>query len=300
MSAPVVRPLFSTLFSLTALVALATPVSVRAEQFVAADINYRHERTLRDSHHYEKLDGKFRNWVSPINYAKGKAVVRLEVKTKPNETTPAKYQVCFAVSPSYACTDQAPTFTKPGVYTWETPVERFFQSNQVNWSQVQETISFIGKDTQNRKPSQDNFGDQSANYFPMDLRVTVTLVSPGATYVDPTTPSQPPPTEPQNPTPTEPTSPTPTEPTPETPGTELPSAPSEPGTSAPSDDGNGTPVAASPEAPLTGTPHPDDVAGGCNAGAWSLSWAAALLALVWLSARRPVAVKVRNRPTRRR
>jgi hypothetical protein len=126
------------------------------------------------------------NWVSPIDYSHGTAVVRLEVFTKPT-TTATRFQICFEGSPSYACTNQAPAYTTTGVYTWSTPFPNFYQYSSVNWAQGVRDIALILKDTSNGKPAPENVGaTESAKYMPTNLRVTVTLVSPGSTYVDPT------------------------------------------------------------------------------------------------------------------
>ena len=172
--------------SFAALVLLSSASSLAA-QVVVTELTYTHSgTTTRDSHMtLSPLPGTPANWVSPVDYTQGTAVVRLEVFSKPT-TAATRFQICFEGTPSYACTDQAPAYTTPGVYTWTTRFTNFYQFNQVNWSQGVRSISLILKNTTNGKPSPENVGaTESARYMPTDLRVTVTLVSAGATYQPP-------------------------------------------------------------------------------------------------------------------
>lgn len=160
----------------------------RADQVTVVDVTYEHSaETTFDSHLIvDASPDTPRNLRSPVDYASGSTVVRLEVFTKPSDV-PTRFQVCFNASPTYACTDQSPPYTTTGVYTWETPFSRFWQGDAVDWSRgLGRTVSLILKDTRNRKPAPENVGRETAAlYMPTLLRVTVTLVSPGATYVPP-------------------------------------------------------------------------------------------------------------------
>jgi MYXO-CTERM domain-containing protein len=104
--------------------------------------------------------------------------VRLEVKTKPG-ATPTKFQVCFEANPSYACTNQSPTYTATGTYEWTTPFADFYYGGTVNWNEGVEKVALILKDTMNNKPQ------GNPMYVPTDLRVVVTIISPGASFVPP-------------------------------------------------------------------------------------------------------------------
>lgn len=175
--------------SFAAVVFLSSASSLAA-QVVVTELTYTHSgTTTRDSHMtLSPLPGTPSNWVSPVDYTQGTAVVRLEVFSKPTNAA-TRFQICFEGTPSYACTDQAPAYTTPGVYTWTSRFTNFYQFNQVNWSQGARRISLILKNTTNGKPSPENVGaTESARYMPTDLRVTVTLVSAGATYQPPPAP----------------------------------------------------------------------------------------------------------------
>ena len=174
--------------SLGVLAVLSLAAPARADQVVVTDVTYEHSATTTHDSHLivDALPETPASLRAPVDYASGTAYVRLEVLTKPSDA-PTRYQVCFNASPTYACTDQAPPYTTTGVYTWATPFDRFWQGELPDWSRgLGSTISLILKDTMNRKPSPENVGAEvSARYMPTRLRVTVTLVSPGSTYVPP-------------------------------------------------------------------------------------------------------------------
>lgn len=160
-----------------------------AEQFVVLDSTWDHTPDLPDSHYrVEPLPGTPADWKSPIDYASGTAHIHLEVFTKPTDT-PTKFQVCFEATPTYACTDQSPTYTEAGVIDWSTPFSNFWSppNTMVDWSKGTVKIAVILKDTMNGKPSADNVGEDTAKlYMPTKVRMVVTIVAPGSEYIPPT------------------------------------------------------------------------------------------------------------------
>lgn len=174
-------------FAAVAVMSLGSSAAL-ADQFVVVDSTWDHTPDLADSH-YRVLPTAATpaSWKSPVDYASGMAHVRLEVFTKPT-TTPTKFQVCFEATPTYACTDQSPTYTTVGVLDWETPFSNFWSppGETVDWSLGTTKIALILKDTKNGKPSADNVGaDTAALYTPTHVRMVVTIVAPGSTYVPP-------------------------------------------------------------------------------------------------------------------
>ncbi|MBX7080370.1 MAG: hypothetical protein K1X88_14330 [Nannocystaceae bacterium] len=171
-----------------ATVMLASP-SARAEQVVVFDRTWVHTPELPDSHYREMPDvGTPADWTSPVDYSQGSAWVYLEVHTKPTEQE-TKFQVCFEATPTYACTDQSPTYTDVGTYEWETPFANFWSppGEFVDWTQGVTNIACILKDTMNGKPSADNVGPRTAAlYTPTEVRMVVTLVEAGGVYEPPT------------------------------------------------------------------------------------------------------------------
>ena len=159
-----------------------------ADQFVVVDSTWEHTPDLADSHYrVAPLAGSPTDWRKPVDYASGTAHVHLEVSTKPTDT-PTKFQVCFEATPTYACTDQSPTYTTVGVVDWETPFSKFWSpaGTSVDWAKGTNKIAIILKDTKNGKPSADNVGAVTAAlYTPTKVRMVVTIVAPGSTYVPP-------------------------------------------------------------------------------------------------------------------
>ena len=161
-----------------------------ADQFVVVDSTWDHTPDLADSHYrVMPLPGTPADWKSPVDYASGTAHVRLEVFTKPTDT-PTKFQVCF---------EATPTYTAVGVIDWETPFSSFWSppGEMVDWTQGTKKIALILKDTKNGKPSTDNVGAVTAAlYTPTQVRMVVTIVAPGSTYVPPSPPDAGPPVDP--------------------------------------------------------------------------------------------------------
>jgi MYXO-CTERM domain-containing protein len=172
-----------------ALVAALWSGAARAEQIVVLDETWVHGPDMPDSHFRKApIEGTPTDWTSPIDYSQGTAYVYLEVHSKPTEQ-PTKFQVCFEATPTYACTDQSPTYTTVGVYEWATPFANFWSppGEFVDWSLGVNKLACILKDTMNGKPSADNVGAETAAlYMPTDVRMVVTIVSPGGEYVPPT------------------------------------------------------------------------------------------------------------------
>ena len=158
-----------------------------AEQVVVLDQTWVHAPDIPDSHFtVAPMAGTPTNWVSPVDYSQGSAWVYLEVHSKPTAQE-TKFQVCFGATPTYACTEQSPTYTSVGTVEWESPFQSFYQGDMVDWSQGIKDLSCILKDTMNNKPSADNVGDEvAALYMPTEVRMVVTLVAPGSVYEPPT------------------------------------------------------------------------------------------------------------------
>ena len=249
-----------------AVAAMAVSARAGATQVVIQEVTYTHgPSTTRDSHYtIDNLAGTPRNWVSPVDYTKGTAVVRLEVFTKPSDAN-TRFQICFEGSP-YSCTNQAPVYTKTGVYTWSSKFSEFYSPGRPTYTNAPTKMSLILKDDKNGKPAPENVGaTTAARYMPTQVRVTVTLVSEGATYVPP------------DDTDDELMNPPGTPGTPETPGT--PTTPADP--EAPTDDmaqdddaEDDLPAidlpSADDEAALADDAFSTDVSGGCNATGPSL------------------------------
>lgn len=164
------------------------PTRALAAQFVVTEVTYEHSATTTTDSHLRLPPSAEtpKNWKSPVDYATAGTVhVRLEVFTKPSAEN-TRFQICFEASPSYACTNQSPIYTKTGVYTWATPFPSFYQYDKVDWTKGILKSALILKDDKNVKPAPENVGEARSKLFmPSKVRVTVTVVSPGSTYVPP-------------------------------------------------------------------------------------------------------------------
>lgn len=161
--------------------------SAHAKQFVVADATYTHSaQTTQDSHYKVEPSAETPDdWTSPVDYANGSVHVRLEVKTKPSNE-PTRFQICFEMKVNYNCTDQVQPYTAPGVYEWDTDVQKGYRPGPVDFTQGIERTALILKDTKNVKPAPENVGEATAAlYLPSDLRVTVTVVAAGDEYEPP-------------------------------------------------------------------------------------------------------------------
>jgi hypothetical protein len=170
-----------------ALATLLRVTAAHAEQFVLTDVSYTHSTATTTDSHYRvaPLPGTPSNWVSPIDYTKGSAFVRVEVKTKPSGNAPTRFQICFEGTPSYACTNQSMTYTGVGPQEWVTPFSDFYIGNGVklDWSKGVGKVALILKDDKNGKPAPENVDAGIVKlYMPTDLHVVVGIVSEGATF----------------------------------------------------------------------------------------------------------------------
>jgi MYXO-CTERM domain-containing protein len=169
---------------------LLVPARAFAAQFVVSEVTYEHSATTTTDSHLRLAPSSSTpaNWKAPVDYASaGKVHVRLEVFTKPSAAK-TRFQICFEATPSYACTDQSPIYTTTGVYEWATSFPRFYQYDKVDWTKGVRRVALILKDDMNVKPAPENVGaTRAALFMPTKLRVTVTVVEPGSTYVPPST-----------------------------------------------------------------------------------------------------------------
>ncbi len=158
-----------------------------AEQFVAFDISYEHNSvTAPYSHHWVKPSPETpANLVSPVDYSKGTVYYYLEVISKPS-AQPTQFHNCFGTKPHYSCGPYAPKYTTTGVYEWSAAVPKFSYFDMSDWKQGMGSTSFILTDPKLGNVGPEQVGAATAALFtPSKLRVVVTFVSPGGTYVRP-------------------------------------------------------------------------------------------------------------------
>ena len=85
-------------------------------------------------------------------------------------------------------TAQSEPYATTGVLSWGTAFSALWlpPSTTMDWTQGVDRVAVILKDTENNKPSADNVGDaEAARYTPTRVRMVVTVVTQGSTYVPP-------------------------------------------------------------------------------------------------------------------
>jgi hypothetical protein len=167
--------------------AVAAPGTAHAQQMVAFDVVYTAE--LNDGtvkgetfHHLVKpAADQPANWTTPVNYAKGTAYIHLEVMSKPS-ARPTIITVCFDGDlEGYGCIDTK-SYTTVGVHDTTSAMTSTWQYGKIAWTKKRTEFHLVIKDpalggTQGGKPASD--------FVPSVMRIVLTIVPPGGTYVPP-------------------------------------------------------------------------------------------------------------------
>ena len=170
-----------------ALIAAALPAAA-ADQLVAFDETYVQQlngNVSGETFHWGIVPKPTEpaSWVTPVDYSKGTAYLYMEVLEKPSKRN-TTLTVCFdGPKEGYGCfTSKA--YTDVGAF--ETKVAMggagWYQYNQIAWGKRRDDYHLVIKDpalggTQGGKPASD--------YVPTKLRVVLTVVPAGASYVPP-------------------------------------------------------------------------------------------------------------------
>jgi hypothetical protein len=167
--------------------AAAAPGTASAQQMVAFDVVYTAE--LNDGtvkgetfHHLVKpAADQPANWTAPVNYAKGTAYIHLDVMSKPS-ARPTIITVCFDGDlEGYGCIDTK-SYTAVGVHDTTSAMTSTWQYGKIAWTKPRTEFHLVIKDpalggTQGGKPASD--------FVPSVMRIVLTIVPPGGTYVPP-------------------------------------------------------------------------------------------------------------------
>jgi MYXO-CTERM domain-containing protein len=168
--------------------AMAVPATAAAQQqMVAFDVvytNQMYDGTVKNEtfHHLvlPRADQPA-DWTSPIDYSKGTAYIYLDVMTKPSARNTIM-TICFDGDlEGYGCLDTN-TYTTTGVHESKFAMTSTWQYGKIAWKKKRTQFHLVIKDpalggTQGGKPAGD--------YVPSMMRVVLTIVPPGGTYVAP-------------------------------------------------------------------------------------------------------------------
>ncbi len=156
---------------------------VRADQFAYVDGTFTHDKR----HVFYVPLSNPSNWRTPVNYAEGNVHFFLEVLAKPSDAVVKFYINIFRSAGDYSLSPYHPGLTKPGRYSWTTPLASFSRYSETNWTQMGPTGSNRGatgiRDANNVKPDPGEAFIGAPNlglYFPMKIRFKVIVVSKGA------------------------------------------------------------------------------------------------------------------------
>lgn len=177
---------------LTLLLLLTTVTFARAEQFVLFDVTFTftQEDALNSkpsqSHYYVKSDRlnaeRPKDWTTPVDYRNGTVHLRLEVLEKPAGDQPTSWSVCYipykGQNHGYGCIGTG-AYSKTGVIEKDLDMTKFWQNNDIVWSEGIKEMHLVLKDDKNlhahKRPDPEKF-------FPTKVRMTLIQVSKDAKY----------------------------------------------------------------------------------------------------------------------
>ena len=164
----------------------------RAEQFVLFDVTFPFTKADADnakpsqSHYYVKGDRlnaqRPTDWTAPMDYRNGTVHVRLEIIDKPAGSEPTQWSVCYIPNKGqnhgYGCigTD---TYKEKGVYEKDIPMTKFWQNDDIIWSEGIKQMDLVIKDGTGAKA---HTRPDPEKFFPTKVRMTLIQVSAGAKY----------------------------------------------------------------------------------------------------------------------
>jgi len=152
------------------------------DQFVLVDMTFTAtaQNTMLSQYALKPLAGAPANWRSPVDYASGSIYVRFEVMEKPSARS-TLCNVCFENSGTLTCMPYAPPYTATGVTTSAPKIPKFWQYDVYDWTKPVELVQVVLKDEDTKLVQGD------PQFYPTKMRVTVTVVPPGKTYVEDST-----------------------------------------------------------------------------------------------------------------
>jgi hypothetical protein len=123
------------------------------------------------------LPGIPSNLKAPTDYSAGKVYVRYEVLQKPSDRKTV-VNVCFQGN-VLTCLPYPPAHTATGVYDFSNPPNSFWQFDMFDWTMgIKQVVVVLKDDTFNLVA-----GDPL--FYPTKMRITISFVPPGKTYVPP-------------------------------------------------------------------------------------------------------------------
>jgi hypothetical protein len=171
---------------------LACAPFTRAEQFVLFDVTFPFTKADADnatpskSHYYVKGDRlnaqRQKDWLAPVDYRNGTVHVHLEVIEKPAGGEPTTWSVCYIPNKGqnhgYGCLGTDP-YKEVGVYEKDIAMTKFWQNDDIVWSEGIKEMHLVIKDNKNVKAHE---RPDPEKFLPTKIRMTLIQVSAGAKY----------------------------------------------------------------------------------------------------------------------
>lgn len=128
------------------------------------------------------------NWVSPVNYAGGRAYLRARIYSIPQLQPNMKLGFCFWQGDRENCRGNEVAGVPGTVEEWDFELHDMWRKGgkEVDWSAPRTKMGFSVRDGQNdpvsNKTSTDWGGNDPDHWYPMNLRFQVVLVPANATF----------------------------------------------------------------------------------------------------------------------
>jgi hypothetical protein len=172
-----------------------TQKNAATKQFVLFDVEFTYTKADADnsfpnkSHIY--VTGNLinperpTNWTSPVDYRNGTVHIRLEVMDKPPGDAPTRWTLCYIPNKGqgngYGCTGTE-MFTTEGIFEKDVPMTSFWENESIVWSEGIKQMDLIIKDDSGGQGHAHKRADHE-KFFPTKVRITMTQVAAGETYV---------------------------------------------------------------------------------------------------------------------
>jgi hypothetical protein len=177
---------------LSLILLLAGATFIRADQFVLFDVTFTYTKEDAEnakpskSHYYVKGDKlnaeRPKNWTAPVDYRNGTVHVRLEVLEKAAGSEPTTWSVCYIPNKGqnhgYGCFN-TDVYKEAGVYDKDTAMTKFWQNDDIVWTEGIKEMHLVIKDNKNVKAHE---RPDPEKFLPTKIRMTVIQVSAGAKY----------------------------------------------------------------------------------------------------------------------
>lgn len=181
------RTLHKTSSVVVSICGLLAAGRANAEQTVAADVTYIHEpATTNHSHHYFKPAASTpANGKSPVDYTQGTVYLQAEIASEPTSEVTQLHACFFQEDRYYFCTTYSPKFTAPGTYRWSTKMAGIYTVGALDYAKIDQAAIILTDGTPKNVGPEDGGPTIAARFMPEKMRVVITLVSAGGTYVPP-------------------------------------------------------------------------------------------------------------------